>query len=61
MQEFGVRIALGATRHDLLGLVLRYSLQLSGIGVAIGLIASLVATRTLSALLYDTSPMDRER
>jgi predicted permease len=58
MQEFGVRIALGATRHDLLGLVLRHSLQLSGIGVAIGLIASLVATRTLSALLYDTSPMD---
>jgi len=58
MQEFGIRIALGATRHNLLGLVLRHSLQLSGIGVAIGIVASLIATRTLSALLYDTSPFD---
>ncbi|MBV9677414.1 MAG: FtsX-like permease family protein [Acidobacteriaceae bacterium] len=57
-QEFGVRIALGADRRDLLLLVFRYGLQLSGVGIAIGILASLLVTRALSALLYDTSPYD---
>lgn len=57
-QEFGVRIALGANRRNLLGLVLRHCLRLSSTGVAIGLIASLVTTRTLAAFLYDTNPLD---
>lgn len=58
MREFGVRIALGANRRNLLGLVLRHCLRLSGTGITIGLIASFIATRSLSALLYDTSPLD---
>jgi hypothetical protein len=58
MQEFGIRIALGANRWDLLGLVLRYCLRLASTGVAIGLAASLITARALSALLYDTSPFD---
>lgn len=58
MQEFGVRIALGANRRNLLGLVFRHCLRLSGTGIAVGLIASLIATRALAALLYDTSPFD---
>ena len=58
MQEFGVRIALGANRRNLIGLVFRQCLRLSGTGVAIGLVASLITTRTLSALLYETSPFD---
>lgn len=58
MQEFGVRIAVGAQRRDLLGLVLRHSLRLSSTGVIVGLIASLVVARTISSLLYDTSPLD---
>lgn len=58
MQEFGVRVALGANRRDLLVLVMRHCLGLSGVGVAIGLIVSLATTRTLSALLYETSPFD---
>src|SRR5258708_5367653 len=57
-QEFGVRGALGATRRDLLFLFLTHCLRLSGRGIAVGLRASLVATRALSALLYDTSPYD---
>jgi predicted permease len=57
-QEFGVRIALGAARRDLLLLVLTYCLRLSGTGIAVGLLGSLAATRALSALLYDTSPHD---
>jgi predicted permease len=58
MQEFGVRVALGANRWNLIGLVLRHCLRLSLTGVLIGLIASLLVTRTISALLYDTSPSD---
>jgi predicted permease len=57
-QEFGVRVALGATRRDLLFLVVMHCLRLSATGIAIGIVASLGATRALSALLYDTSPYD---
>ncbi|MBV9767678.1 MAG: ABC transporter permease [Acidobacteriaceae bacterium] len=57
-QEFGVRIALGAQQWDLLGLVVRDCLRLSAVGVVIGLAASLAVARTISGLLYDTSPFD---
>jgi predicted permease len=57
-REFGVRIAMGANRRALLLLILRHCLRLSGTGIAIGLAASLVVTRALSALLYDTNPHD---
>lgn len=57
-QEFGVRIALGAERRDLLLLVFKQSLRVSLTGIAIGLIASIFATRLLAALLYDTSRYD---
>jgi predicted permease len=57
-QEFGVRIALGATRQDLFGLIFRNCLRLSGLGIAIGVAISIAATRTISELLYDTSPVD---
>jgi predicted permease len=55
-QEFGVRIALGADRRDLLLLVFRHGLQLSAIGIAVGILGSLLVTRAVSALLDDTSP-----
>jgi putative ABC transport system permease protein len=57
-REFGVRMALGANRRDLLALVFRHCLRLSGAGVAAGLVASIAVTRDLSTLLYDTSPLD---
>lgn len=57
-REFGVRIALGADRRALLLLVLRYCFRLSGTGIAVGLLASVFATRALASLLYDTSPLD---
>lgn len=57
-QEFGVRIALGANRRDLLGLVFQHCLRLSGTGIVVGLAASILATRVLSTFLYDTSPLD---
>lgn len=58
VQEFGVRIALGAKPGDLLALVLKHCFRLSGAGITIGLIASLIVARTISALLYETSPLD---
>ena len=58
IQEFGVRIALGAKPVDLLALVLKHCFRLSGAGIMIGLIASLIVARTISALLYETSPLD---
>jgi predicted permease len=57
-REFGVRIALGADRRALLLLVLTHCLRLSGTGIAVGLLASIFATRALASLLYDTSPHD---
>jgi predicted permease len=56
--EFGVRIALGAKRRDLFVLVLQHSLALCGTGIAVGLAASIVVTRVIAALLYETGPFD---
>jgi predicted permease len=58
MQEFGLRVALGASRRNLMGMVLRDCLRMSATGIAVGLSLSLAATRLLSVLLYDTSPLD---
>jgi putative ABC transport system permease protein len=58
MQEFGVRMALGATRDRVLGLVLRQGLSLVAIGLVIGTAASIVLTRVLSSYLFDTKPTD---
>lgn len=58
MHEFGLRVALGASHRNLIGMVLRDCLRMSGTGMVIGLGLSLAATRVLSALLYDTSPLD---
>jgi putative ABC transport system permease protein len=56
--ELGVRIALGAGRREVLGLVLRQGLVLAAAGTAVGLLAAFAVTRVLSALLYGVSPRD---
>src|SRR6201988_3069872 len=56
--EIGVRMALGAQRRDVLGLIVGHALKLVGIGTAIGLILALLSTRTLSALLYSVGAFD---
>jgi putative ABC transport system permease protein len=56
--EIGVRIALGATRTDVVAMVLRQGMVLAVIGAAIGVAASLGVVRLLSGLLFGVSPAD---
>jgi ABC-type antimicrobial peptide transport system permease subunit len=57
-QEIGVRMALGATRRDVVALVLRQSALPLAAGVAGGIIASLALTRVLQAQLFGVTPRD---
>jgi predicted lysophospholipase L1 biosynthesis ABC-type transport system permease subunit len=57
-QELGVRMALGARRAQVLGLVFRQGLTMIGAGLAIGLVAALVLTRRLADFLYEVQPHD---
>jgi predicted permease len=57
-QEFGIRVAVGASRRHLFELVLRHCLRLAGAGVFIGLVTALLVNRAIAALLYETSPFD---
>lgn len=57
-RELGIRIALGAQKRDVLGLVLREGMTLVAIGVALGLVLSLGAMRLLSSLLFGVGATD---
>ena len=56
--EIGIRMALGAQRAQVLGLMLADGLRPALIGLVLGLGASSVATRFLKAMLYETQPLD---
>ncbi len=57
-REIGVRLALGATRSDILSLVVRQGMKLVGLGVVIGLAGAVAASRALGSLLYGVSRLD---
>jgi putative ABC transport system permease protein len=57
-KEFGLRLALGAPRGHLLGLVLKQGALLAIVGLGAGLIASLALTRLMSTLLYGIRATD---
>jgi putative ABC transport system permease protein len=57
-QEIGIRMALGARQVDVLAMVAGMGLRLIAVGLGIGLVASLVATRVLASQLFVTSPRD---
>jgi predicted permease len=57
-RELGIRMALGASRGDVLRLVVMQGLRLTVMGVAFGLVASFAVTRLITSLLYDVSPTD---
>ena len=57
-QEIGIRMALGAEGADVLGMVIRMGLRLVGIGVVLGLIASVALGRVIATQLWGVSAYD---
>jgi predicted permease len=57
-QEIGIRMALGARRTQVLGMVLGHSMRVAMIGVVIGLTAALALTRLISNLIFGIKPHD---
>lgn len=57
-REFGIRIALGATRARVISHVLRGSVVLTTLGTMIGVLGALFLTRSLASLLFEVSPLD---
>jgi len=56
--EIALRMALGAQYGDVMKLVVRHGMFLTGLGLAIGLAGALALTRLLSAMLYGVSATD---
>jgi putative ABC transport system permease protein len=57
-RELGVRMALGARAQDVVRLVLRDSLRVVAVGVAVGIVVALAGGRLLSGLLYGVAASD---
>ena len=57
-QEFGVRMALGASTGHVLGLIFREGLTLAAAGIAIGLVLAVAVTRLMAGFLIGISPFD---
>src|SRR5579872_1534204 len=56
--EIGIRAALGASRSNILALVIRQGMMLTGLGVVIGLAAAFAASQAIATLLFGISPLD---
>ncbi len=57
-REVGIRAALGASRRELVSMMLSAGLRLALVGLGIGLVVALLSTRWLSSLLFGVSPVD---
>ena len=57
-REIGIRVAVGAQRQNVLWLVLRETLTLALLGIAIGIPSALAATRLIAKMLFGLSPTD---
>jgi putative ABC transport system permease protein len=57
-REIGIRVAVGAPRRHVIGLVLRESLQPAAVGLVIGLASALALSRLVAGLLYQMGPAD---
>jgi ABC-type antimicrobial peptide transport system permease subunit len=56
--EIGIRMALGAQRREVTGLILRQTFALTGIGIALGLSGAAALTRYLAGMLFGLAPRD---
>jgi predicted permease len=57
-QEIGIRMALGADRSAVLGMILRHGLVLTGVGLVAGIASSFLVNRALGSLLFNVRPTD---
>jgi ABC-type lipoprotein release transport system permease subunit len=57
-REIGVRMALGAQRHNVLSAIIRQGMALTLLGCVLGVILALALTRVVSSLLYGVTPTD---
>ena len=57
-REIGVRLALGANRREVVAMVVRQGMGLTGLGLVVGAIVAIGAARVLQAVLYETSAFD---
>ncbi|MGB7762120.1 MAG: ABC transporter permease [Bryobacteraceae bacterium] len=57
-REVGIRMALGARRFDVIGMIVREALVPVLFGIAIGIAGALAATRVISSLLFGVAPRD---
>ena len=57
-QEIGVRIAMGAARSHVVGLVLRTGMSWVGAGIALGLVGAFALNRVLATLLFEVTARD---
>ena len=56
--EIGIRMTLGASRGDVLRMILGQGAGLSAVGLGVGLVAAVALTRLMSSMLYSTSADD---
>jgi ABC-type antimicrobial peptide transport system permease subunit len=57
-REIGIRMALGAHRRDVFGLIMRQGAKQTALAVGVGVLLSLAAGRVLARILYEVSPAD---
>ena len=57
-REIGVRMALGASRPAVIGMIIRHGLLLTGAGLGTGFVLAWLVTRTMSTMLYDVAATD---
>jgi putative ABC transport system permease protein len=56
--EMGIRMALGAKRANIIGMVTRHAMMMTGAGLGSGVVIALVTSRYLASLLYEIPPVD---
>jgi ABC-type antimicrobial peptide transport system permease subunit len=56
--EIGIRMALGADRGRVLGMILGHGLRVTALGLVVGVLGSLALTRLVSSLLFQVEPTD---
>jgi len=57
-KEIGIRIAVGATTHDVRGLVVGEGVRLAGVGAIVGLLGTALTSQLLRGLLFEVRPLD---